>query len=55
MKNIEIKDELLEAAKPLMKYLNDNYHPHCKIIVENTMIEVVEGITNRHTTEFLND
>ena len=51
----EVKDLLLEAAKPLMKYLNDEYHPHCKIIVECDSVEVVEGVEVSVTKEFIKD
>lgn len=30
------------AAEPLIKWLNDNCHPHCKVIVENDSAELVE-------------
>ena len=49
------KDLLLEAAKPLIEYLNNNYHPHCKIIVECDSVEVVEGIEVSVTREFIKD
>jgi hypothetical protein len=38
--------ELKKVAEPLLKYLNDNYHPHVKAIVTSTSIELVEGIKN---------
>ena len=53
--NKEIKSELLIAAEPLIKYLNENYHPHTKIIVEHTRIEVLEGISSEITFDFLVD
>ena len=46
---------LLEAAKPLIEYLNNNYHPHCKIIVECDSVEVVEGIEVSVTRKFIKD
>jgi hypothetical protein len=48
-------NSLLEAAKPLIKYLNNNYHPHCKIIVECDSVEVVEGVEVSVTREFIKD
>jgi len=51
----ETKDLLLEAAKPLIEYLNNNYHPHCKIIVECDSVEVVEGVKAFVTKEFIKD
>lgn len=32
-----------EAARPLMKFLGDNYHPHCKAIVDSCSGEILEG------------
>jgi hypothetical protein len=47
---------LFEAAKPLMKLLNDNYHPHCTIIVNHGNVQVYEGICSTgFTNEFMND
>lgn len=51
----EKRDELLEAAKPLIKWLNDNCHPHCQAIVDCTTAEVLEGVTIVRTDEFLKD
>ena len=35
-------EELEEAAKPLIKYLCENYHPHVTAIVTPTSVEVME-------------
>jgi hypothetical protein len=35
---------LRKAAEPLLKYLNDNYHPHVTAIVTPTSVELFEGI-----------
>ena len=51
-KQIELLNEL---AKPLVKYLNDNHHPHTKIILECDGFELVEGIVSRKITEFIKD
>lgn len=35
----------LEAvAKPLMRWLNDNCHPHITAIVDSSRAEIVEGL-----------
>lgn len=44
-----------EAAKPLMKYLNENHHPMTKIIIETDSAEVVEGCMSFRTEEFIKD
>lgn len=42
-------------AKPLVKYLNDNYNPHCSIIITCDSAEVVSGEMAFHTDEFIKD
>lgn len=44
-----------ELAKPLMKWLNENCHPHTTIIIEQTSAEVLEGAMAFTTEEFLVD
>ena len=46
------EDLLLEAAKPLIDYLKNNYHPNCKIIVECNSVEVLEGLEQSIRKEF---
>ena len=36
-------DVLQKAAEPLLKYLNDNHHPHMSVIVTPTSVELLEG------------
>lgn len=47
--------ELGEAAKPLMKFLCDNCHPHVRVIVEPNRVELLEGIASVHNDEFILD
>lgn len=51
----EKKKEFQEAAKPLIKWLCENGHPHMTIIVEPTGAELVEGVCSFPTEEFLLD
>lgn len=52
----EQTDEMLEAAKPLMKWISDNCsHPHCAVTVEAGSVELVEGIAIRRTDEFIDN
>jgi len=46
---------MLEAAKPLMKWLSDNCHPHCEARVEQGSVELTEGIARQTTEEFIKD
>lgn len=48
-------DQLLEAAKPLIKWMNEHCHPHCKAQVDQTTVILLEGVTTNRTTEFLKD
>ena len=44
-----------EAAKPLVMFLNDNCHPHVKVIVEPDGAEIVEGSASVKIEEFIKD
>lgn len=46
---------MLEAAKPLMKWLSDECHPHCNAVVENNSVVLQEGIAAQRTNEFIKD
>ena len=48
-------DQMLEAAKPLIKWMNDNCHPHCTAHVNHVAVELTEGIATNRTEEFLKD
>jgi hypothetical protein len=37
--------ELEILAKPLMKWMEDNFHPHVKIVMDTMGMELLEGIT----------
>jgi len=49
------RTSLLEAAKPLMKWMNENCHPHCEATVDQNTVVLTEGITTHRTDEFLRD
>ena len=44
---------MLEAAKPLMKWMADNRHPHCSIMMDAVAVELVEAVARVHTLEFV--
>lgn len=48
-------EELKALCLPLIKWLNDNMHPHAKIIIDTTCYELVEGLTAGYTTEFVKE
>ena len=39
----EVIKEFFELCKPLNEWLQKNYHPHARIIIEFDNAEVVEG------------
>ena len=51
----EQQASLLEAAKPLIRWLNENCHPHCSAVVDNDSVELAEAICRNITPEFLKD
>lgn len=44
-----------EAAKPLIKYLAENHHPHVTAIVQSDRAEILESSTTVLTDEFIVD
>lgn len=50
-----VRDEFFALAKPLIKHLNDHYHPHHKIIITPTSAEILEGGCSVSTNEFVKD
>ena len=61
MTNIELQNEKHEEftnlCKPLIKYLNDNYHSytHTHIIIDPTRAELSEWLMSVVTEEFILD
>ena len=50
------RDELITAAKPLIKHLAENFNPHTIAIVTATGVEVLTGeLSAQDITEFLRD
>jgi len=47
--------EFEELVEPIIKYLNDNFHPHVTVIINPIGAELVEGIATHHTEKFLKD
>lgn len=40
----QLPDGFEEVVRPVIKWLNDNYHPHVTVIITPTNAELVEGI-----------
>lgn len=46
----ECKQRELEAlCRPVMQFLNDNFHPHVTVIITPTLAELLEGICSTGT------
>lgn len=48
-------DEFAQAARPLMKWLSENNHPHCSVIVTSSNAELVESNLNFTTTDYIHE
>ena len=48
-------NDLFSLARPLVKFLCDNHHPHTKIIITCNTVELLEGICGDNVSEFLRD
>lgn len=51
----EQRGAMLEAAKPLIAWMNENCHPHCEARVDQSTIVLTEGVAINSTYEFLKD
>jgi hypothetical protein len=51
----EQSEQLLEAAKPLMKFLADNFHPHVEVRVDYSDAIISEQSARVKTDEFIKD
>lgn len=47
--------EFLDAAKPLIKWMNENCHSHATALVDCVNVELVEGVCRTGTEEYLRD
>ena len=47
--------EFEDACKPLVKWLNENCHPHMTVVVHSCGAELLEGIATASIEEFLKD
>jgi hypothetical protein len=42
--NEEKQKEFEKAAKPLIRFLHRNYHPHVAVYVDSCSAEILEGV-----------
>jgi hypothetical protein len=55
LNHLEKRNGFRDAAKPLIEWLNQNCHPHTKVIVDQTQAELVEGQISFVTHDYLRD
>ena len=48
------REEMLESARPLIKFINE-FHPHHTIILTANSVELLESSMCNRTDEFLKD
>jgi hypothetical protein len=47
--------ELMDLCTPVIEWMNKNYHPHTKVIIESNGFELVEGLLAMEMLEDAND
>ena len=55
---VDFKDieKMTELGKPLIKWLNENFHPHCSIVITPTSIELIECVMkNPNIEDYIQD
>ena len=53
--NKEQHGEFEKVVRPLIKWLNDNCHPHITVIVDCGRAEILEGVTAFTTDDYIKD
>ena len=49
------REEFEKACKPLIKFLNDNCHPHITVVVDCIRAELSEGVCSVIIEDYLKD
>ena len=49
----EERDAFTDAAKPLIKFLAENFHPHVKVIVDCDSAELLEVVNRSVNRNFI--
>ena len=48
-------EEFEKLTRPLIKFLNDNFHPHMSISIDNGKAELKEGSCSFVTEDYIRD
>lgn len=51
--NKDQQSEFEALSRPLIKFLNDNCHPHVTVILTTDSSEICEGVTAIRTTDYI--
>ena len=52
---VKNEKEFKVLARPLVKFLNDNYNPHTEIIIDRNSARVVSGECSISITDYIKD
>jgi hypothetical protein len=53
--NDKERKEFEEAARPLMKFMGDNLHPHTIVVLHSANAQLFEGVCSFNTEEYIRD
>ena len=53
--NDEQQENFKNIVRPVIEFLNNNSHPHTKIIITSTSAELYEGILSLETLDYIKD
>jgi len=53
--NEEQRKEFEQVVRPLIKWLNDNYHPHVTVVADCSSAELSEGVNSFVTEDYWKD
>ena len=51
----EQSKELSKLSEPLLEWLNNNTHPHCKLIIDTNSVELLERSVRTINNDFILD
>lgn len=51
----EQRKEFEALARPMIKFLNDNFHPHAHVVIDTGRAELSEGLCAFTTEDYIKD
>ena len=55
MLNEKQRKEFEEVSRPLMEFLSNNFHPHIKVTIDYSSVEILEGVYSFRTEDYIKD